>query len=53
MIGQIRGILVAKIPPDIHLEVGGITYEIQVPLFLETGTKVKVDTRSGEYLSRG
>ena len=22
----------AKIPPDIHLEVGGITYEIQVPL---------------------
>ena len=32
MIGQIRGILVAKIPPDIHLEVGGITYEIQVPL---------------------
>jgi len=32
LIGQIRGILVAKIPPDIHLEVGGITYEIQVPL---------------------
>ena len=27
-------------------------YEIQVPLFLETGTKVKVDTRSGEYLGR-
>jgi elongation factor P len=27
-------------------------YEIQVPLFLETGTKVKVDTRTGEYLSR-
>ena len=22
-------------------------YEIQVPLFLETGTKVKVDTRTG------
>jgi len=32
LIGQIRGILVAKIPPDIQLEVGGITYEIQVPL---------------------
>ena len=32
MIGQIRGILVAKIPPEIQLEVGGITYEIQVPL---------------------
>jgi elongation factor P len=27
-------------------------YEVQVPLFLETGTKVKVDTRSGEYLGR-
>jgi elongation factor P len=27
-------------------------FEIQVPLFLETGTKIKVDTRTGEYLSR-
>jgi elongation factor P len=27
-------------------------YEIAVPLFLETGTKVKVDTRTGEYLGR-
>jgi elongation factor P len=27
-------------------------YEIQVPLFLETGAKVKVDTRSGDYLGR-
>ena len=26
--------------------------EIQVPLFIEPGEKVKVDTRSGEYLSR-
>ena len=26
--------------------------EIQVPLFLETGTKVKVNTSSGEYLGR-
>jgi elongation factor P len=26
--------------------------EIQVPLFLTEGTKVKVDTRTGEYLSR-
>src|SRR5688572_2112621 len=26
--------------------------EIQVPLFLESGTKVKVDTRSGDYLGR-
>jgi len=27
-------------------------YEIQVPLFLESNTKVKVDTRTGEYLGR-
>ncbi|MGF3055245.1 elongation factor P [Microbacterium sp. YY-01] len=27
-------------------------YELQVPLFLETGTKIKVDTRSGDYLGR-
>ncbi|MGV1008609.1 MAG: elongation factor P [Dermatophilaceae bacterium] len=26
--------------------------QIQVPLFLETGTKVKVDTREGSYLGR-
>ena len=26
--------------------------EIQVPLFIEQGTKVKVDTRSGDYLGR-
>lgn len=26
--------------------------EIQVPLFIETGTIVKVDTRTGEYLER-
>jgi elongation factor P len=25
---------------------------IQVPLFLEQGTKVKVDTRTGDYLGR-
>jgi elongation factor P len=27
-------------------------FEIQVPLFLEQGTKVKVDTRDGSYLGR-
>ncbi|AAT88953.1 elongation factor P [Leifsonia xyli subsp. xyli] len=27
-------------------------YQIQVPLFLETGTKVRVDTRTGDYLGR-
>jgi elongation factor P len=32
-----------------RLETG---YEIQVPLFITTGEKVKVDTRTGEYLGR-
>jgi elongation factor P len=27
-------------------------HQIQVPLFLEQGTKVKVDTRTGDYLGR-
>jgi elongation factor P len=27
-------------------------YEIQVPLFVEAGTRVKVDTRDGSYLGR-
>jgi elongation factor P len=27
-------------------------YEIQVPLFITTGEKVKVDTRDGSYLGR-
>jgi hypothetical protein len=25
---------------------------VQVPLFVEPGEKIKVDTRSGEYLAR-
>ena len=31
------------------LETGAV---IQVPLFVETGDRVKVDTRTGEYLTR-
>jgi Holliday junction DNA helicase RuvA len=32
MIGRIRGVLVYKQPPDILVEVGGVGYEIQVPM---------------------
>ena len=31
------------------LETGAV---IQVPLFVEPGTRIKVDTRSGEYMAR-
>lgn len=27
-------------------------YELQVPLFIDEGTKIKVDTRTGEYINR-
>ncbi len=32
MIGKIRGILVEKNPPEIQVDVGGIYYEVQVPM---------------------
>lgn len=32
MIGRIRGLLVHKHPPDILVEVGGVGYELQVPM---------------------
>ncbi|MCB1842243.1 MAG: Holliday junction branch migration protein RuvA [Halioglobus sp.] len=49
MIGSIRGKLVAKRPPDILVEVGGVGYELQVPLTTlfqlpETGCDVALVT---------
>jgi len=32
VIGRIRGILIEKEPTDIQVEVGGIAYEVQVPM---------------------
>ena len=32
MIGRIRGILVEQQPPNVLVEVGGIGYEIQIPM---------------------
>ncbi len=49
MIGSIRGILAAKRPPDILVEVGGVGYELQVPMTTlfqlpETGAEVSLVT---------
>lgn len=49
MIGRIRGILVHKQPPLILVEVGGVGYEIQVPMTTlfqlpELGTQVSLVT---------
>ncbi|MBE1302345.1 MAG: Holliday junction branch migration protein RuvA [Alteromonadaceae bacterium] len=49
MIGRIRGILVEKSPPDVLIDVGGVGYEIQMPMtslyqLPETGMEVKVYT---------
>ncbi|WP_413110754.1 Holliday junction branch migration protein RuvA [Thaumasiovibrio sp. DFM-14] len=32
MIGRLRGILVEKLPPEVVIEVGGIGYEVQMPM---------------------
>ena len=49
MIGRIRGNLVHKQPPDILVEVGGVGYELQVPMTTlfqlpEVGTEVALVT---------
>jgi len=45
----IKGDTVSSVEKAATLESGAV---IQVPLFIRTGDKVKVDTRSGEYVER-
>ncbi len=49
MIGQIRGLLVEKNPPAILIEVGGLTYEVLVPMSTvyqlpEVGSELRLHT---------
>jgi len=45
----VRGNTVNNVTKDATLETGAI---VQVPLFVEEGTIVRIDTRTGEYLER-
>ncbi len=45
----LRGDRVSGVLKPATVETGAI---VQVPLFVEKGTRIKIDTRSGEYLSR-
>jgi elongation factor P len=45
----VKGNTVSGATKNVKLETG---IEVQVPLFVEQGDRVKVDTRTGEYLTR-
>ncbi|MGL6052379.1 MAG: OB-fold domain-containing protein, partial [Aeromonas salmonicida] len=32
MIGRLRGVVIEKQPPEVLLEVGGLGYEVQMPM---------------------
>lgn len=44
-----RGDTATNVLKPAEVETGAI---VQVPLFIDTGTKIKIDTRTGEYLGR-
>ncbi|MDP3981452.1 MAG: elongation factor P [Chlamydiota bacterium] len=46
----VKGDTVTNVTKPAFLETG---YEIGVPLFVNEGDNIKIDTRSGEYLGRG
>lgn len=45
----IKGDTASNVTKAATVETGAV---VQVPLFINTGDKVKIDTRTGEYLSR-
>ncbi|MCC8121566.1 MAG: elongation factor P, partial [Oscillospiraceae bacterium] len=45
----VRGDTSTNVTKPAKLETGA---EIKVPLFINTGDKIRIDTRTGEYLER-
>jgi elongation factor P len=45
----VKGDTVSNVTKPATLETGAV---VQVPLFIDAGEHVRVDTRSGEYVSR-
>lgn len=45
----VRGDTATNVTKAATVETGAV---VQVPIFIETGEKIQIDTRSGEYLSR-
>ena len=44
-----KGDTVSNLTKKVILETGG---EVQVPMFVEVGDKIKIDTRTGDYIER-
>jgi elongation factor P len=45
----VRGDTVSNVSKPAKLETGAV---VQVPLFVDTGERIKVDPRDGRYISR-
>jgi elongation factor P len=45
----VKGATVTNQPKDVTLETGA---RVRVPAFIDTGERVRIDTRSGEYIDR-
>jgi len=45
----VKGNTVTGATKTVKVETG---YELQAPLFIEQGERIKVDTRTGEYMAR-
>ena len=52
IIGKVDGVILARDDPENHVAMAKPFLEANVPLFIDEGDILKIDTRSGEYLER-